>query len=49
MNAIAPAALLGRIDSPADLRKLSREELGQLARELRDYVLQSVSRTGGHL
>jgi 1-deoxy-D-xylulose-5-phosphate synthase len=49
MNAITPAALLARIDSPADLRKLSRDELGQLARELRDYVLQSVSRTGGHL
>jgi 1-deoxy-D-xylulose-5-phosphate synthase len=49
MNAITPAALLGRIDSPADLRKLSRDDLGQLARELRDYLLQSVSRTGGHL
>jgi 1-deoxy-D-xylulose-5-phosphate synthase len=49
MNAITPAALLARIDSPADLRKLSRDELGMLARELRDYVLQSVSRTGGHL
>jgi 1-deoxy-D-xylulose-5-phosphate synthase len=49
MNAITPAALLARIDSPADLRKLSRDELGQLSRELRDYVLQSVSRTGGHL
>src|SRR5688572_1096542 len=49
MNAIAPAALLARVDSPADLRKLSREQLAQLAKELRDYVLQSVSRTGGHL
>jgi 1-deoxy-D-xylulose-5-phosphate synthase len=49
MNAIAPAPLLARVDSPADLRRLTREQLGQLARELRDYVLQSVSRTGGHL
>jgi len=49
MNSIATAALLGRIDSPADLKRLSRAELSQLARELRDYVLQSVSRTGGHL
>jgi 1-deoxy-D-xylulose-5-phosphate synthase len=49
MNAITPAALLARIDSPADLRKLSREQLIVLAKELRDYVLQSVSRTGGHL
>jgi 1-deoxy-D-xylulose-5-phosphate synthase len=49
MNAITPAALLARIDGPADLRKLSREQLIVLAKELRDYVLQSVSRTGGHL
>jgi 1-deoxy-D-xylulose-5-phosphate synthase len=49
MNAITPAALLARIESPADLRRLARGELTQLARELRDYVLQSVSRTGGHL
>ncbi|MBL0727514.1 1-deoxy-D-xylulose-5-phosphate synthase [Piscinibacter sp. HJYY11] len=42
-------ALLNTIQSPADLRKLSRLELKQLAVELRDYVLQSVSQTGGHL
>src|SRR5690606_2943289 len=41
--------LLSRIDTPADLRRLTRAELGQLAVELRDYLLQSVSRTGGHL
>ncbi|MGY4829920.1 1-deoxy-D-xylulose-5-phosphate synthase [Sphaerotilaceae bacterium SBD11-9] len=41
--------LLNTIQSPADLRKLSRTELKQLAVELRDYVLQSVSQTGGHL
>ncbi|HNK19059.1 MAG TPA: 1-deoxy-D-xylulose-5-phosphate synthase [Piscinibacter sp.] len=41
--------LLPNINSPADLRKLSRLELKQLADELRDYVLTSVSRTGGHL
>ena len=41
--------LLSRIDSPADLRRLSRTELKQLAGELRDFVLQTVSRTGGHL
>jgi 1-deoxy-D-xylulose-5-phosphate synthase len=49
MNAITPPALLAGIDSPADLRALSREQLYRLARELRDYLLQSVSRTGGHL
>jgi 1-deoxy-D-xylulose-5-phosphate synthase len=41
--------LLDTIASPADLRKLSRPELKQLATELRDFVVQSVSQTGGHL
>jgi 1-deoxy-D-xylulose-5-phosphate synthase len=42
-------SLLSTIDSPADLRRLSRQQLPQLAKELRDFVLDSVSRTGGHL
>ena len=41
--------LLQTINSPADLRRLGRAELKLLADELRDYVLQSVSQTGGHL
>ncbi|WP_428422907.1 1-deoxy-D-xylulose-5-phosphate synthase [Methylibium sp.] len=41
--------LLSTIDQPADLRGLSRSELKQLAQELRDHVLTSVSQTGGHL
>jgi len=41
--------LLDRIQSPADLRKLDRGELPQLARELRAFLLRSVSQTGGHL
>ena len=41
--------LLSRIDSPADVKRLSRVELKQLAVELRDYLLQNVARTGGHL
>ena len=41
--------LLNTIQSPADLRGLSRSELKQLAVELRDFLLQSVSQTGGHL
>ena len=49
MNAMASTSLLSRIDSPADLRRLSRAELQLLARELREHVLQSVSKTGGHL
>jgi 1-deoxy-D-xylulose-5-phosphate synthase len=42
-------SLLQTINSPADTRRLTRSELKQLAIELRDYVLQSVSQTGGHL
>lgn len=42
-------SLLKSIASPADVRRLSRTELKQLAIELRDFVLQSVSQTGGHL
>jgi 1-deoxy-D-xylulose-5-phosphate synthase len=41
--------LLKTIDSPADLRKLSRAQLANLATELRAFVLDSVSQTGGHL
>ncbi len=41
--------LLKTIDDPADLRKLDRKSLHQLADELRAYVLDSVSKTGGHL
>ncbi|HSV71129.1 MAG TPA: 1-deoxy-D-xylulose-5-phosphate synthase [Methylibium sp.] len=41
--------LLSTIDSPADLRRLSRVDLQQLANELREHVLTSVSSTGGHL
>jgi 1-deoxy-D-xylulose-5-phosphate synthase len=49
MDTKTPGPLLTRIDSPADVRRLSRAELKTLAVELREYVLQSVSRTGGHL
>jgi 1-deoxy-D-xylulose-5-phosphate synthase len=41
--------LLSTIDSPADLRRLSRAQLRPLADELRAFVLDSVSQTGGHL
>ena len=41
--------LLETIQSPADVRRLSRLELRQLADELRDFVVQSVAQTGGHL
>src|SRR6187431_486489 len=41
--------LLLTINDPAELRKLERKQLPQLARELRQFLLDSVSRTGGHL
>src|SRR5882724_6474821 len=41
--------LLRTIDDPAKLRSLDRRQLQQLADELRAYVLESVSKTGGHL
>jgi 1-deoxy-D-xylulose-5-phosphate synthase len=40
---------LEQIHSPADLRTLDRRELKELAVQLREFVLQSVSKTGGHL
>src|SRR5260221_283387 len=42
-------SLLQTIDDPSDLRRLSRAELKTLAQQLRAYVLDSVSKTGGHL
>jgi len=42
-------ALLTRIDSPTDLRRLADEQLPQLAEELRASLLESVARSGGHL
>jgi 1-deoxy-D-xylulose-5-phosphate synthase len=41
--------LLKTIDDPAQLRALERRQLRQLADELRAFVLESVSKTGGHL
>jgi 1-deoxy-D-xylulose-5-phosphate synthase len=45
----ASMSILSTIHSPADLRALPRTQLKTLAAELREYVLQSVSKTGGHL
>lgn len=41
--------LLNDINSPVDLRRLSHAQLPLLAKELRQFVLDSVSQTGGHL
>ena len=42
-------SLLDTINTPAELRALGREQLPQLASELREFLVESVSRTGGHL
>jgi 1-deoxy-D-xylulose-5-phosphate synthase len=42
-------SLLNTINTPEELRALAREDLPQLARELREFLIESVSRTGGHL
>ena len=42
-------SLLNTINSPSDLRQLSRTQLPCLADELRNFVIESVSKTGGHL
>jgi 1-deoxy-D-xylulose-5-phosphate synthase len=39
---------LAKIDSPADLRKVDESELPEVAREVRDYLIESVAGAGGH-
>lgn len=45
---ITPGALLQTINSPADLKKLSRDQLHQISAELRQYIIDTVSVHGGH-
>ncbi len=49
MNKEINTPLLDNIDSPADLRKLPESKLDQVADEIREFLLYSVSRSGGHL
>ena len=46
---MTPTPLLDTIDSPAQLRRLDKRQLPQLADELRAFIVDSVARTGGHL
>ena len=41
--------ILDRINDPADVRALEKKELVKLSRELRHFLIDSVSKTGGHL
>lgn len=49
MSQTKTGPLLATIDSPAELRALKPEQLGQVADEVREFLIDSVSRTGGHL
>ena len=44
-----PTMILPRIESPADLRSLDPDELAQLSAEIRSFIVDSVTTTGGHL
>jgi len=46
---VEPYRILPRVASPRDLRGLSLEEMEQLCIELRHYIIETVTRTGGHL
>ena len=41
--------ILEHIDSPADLRTLTPDELGVLSQEIREFIVEAVTATGGHL
>ncbi|MGW4198401.1 1-deoxy-D-xylulose-5-phosphate synthase [Streptomyces sp. NPDC005004] len=41
--------ILERIRGPRDLKALTREELGELSADVREFLVEAVSRTGGHL
>ncbi len=45
---IQPGELLGKINSPKDLKSLDQSQLVQLTQELRDYIIDTVSVYGGH-
>ena len=45
---ITPGTLLQKVNNPADIKKLSREELQQLCDQLRQYIIDVVSVHGGH-
>ncbi len=43
------SGILDRIEKPNDIKKIAPEEYGQLAREIRRFLVRKISRTGGHL
>ena len=41
--------ILDKVDLPSDLRNLDIKELESLASDIREYILDTISKTGGHL
>lgn len=48
MKKVTPGKLLAQINSPADLKKFPEEDLVQICKELRDFIIDTVSINGGH-
>ncbi|NOU44522.1 MAG: hypothetical protein HOO87_13395, partial [Methyloglobulus sp.] len=48
VNDAESSSLLENIDTPADVKKLKKPQLKALAKELREYLTQTVSVSGGH-
>ncbi|HEX2637276.1 MAG TPA: 1-deoxy-D-xylulose-5-phosphate synthase [Gemmatimonadales bacterium] len=49
LTPLSPMTLLPTIHGPADLKRLRRDQLPQLAQEIRDRLIECVSLTGGHI
>src|SRR5579864_415749 len=49
MDEVSSTSVLDRIRTPSDLRSLNDGELRALAEEIRQFLVASVSQTGGHL
>jgi 1-deoxy-D-xylulose-5-phosphate synthase len=49
ISLVSVTSLLGSIDGPADLKRVDAAQLSELAQEIRDFLVESVSQTGGHL
>src|SRR3982750_4033971 len=48
MNKVEPGSLLSKINLPADLRNLPEDQLKEVCKQLRDYIIDIVSVNGGH-
>ncbi len=48
MNKVEPGSLLAKINLPADLRSLPEDQLKEVSKQLRDYIIDIVSVNGGH-